>query len=110
MDKKIFEKEEFYLKDTLQIVKEKLNNIAQSSENLEGVFNKDNAEYIEYLKKNANKINQEDVVELVNYQTRLEDLQKDSLNYEKDKVIYNKMLDKPYFASIRIKEDIEPDE
>ena len=105
MDKKIFEKEEFYLKDTLQIVKEKLNNIAQSSENLEGVFNKDNAEYIEYLKKNANKINQEDVVELVNYQTRLEDLQKDSLNYEKDKVIYNKMLDKPYFAKIDMTTD-----
>ena len=98
MDKKVFEKEELYLSDTLGIVQEKLNILEKSSSDLEGVFSKDNAEYLEYLKKNANKINQEDVVELVNYQTRLEDLQKDSINYEKDKVIYNKMLDKPYFA------------
>ncbi|MBE5735829.1 MAG: hypothetical protein E7356_00500 [Clostridiales bacterium] len=102
MDKKIVELEKQYLSETLDIVHDKLNILEDSSNNLEGVFRKDNAEYFEYLKRNANKINEEDVVELVNYQTRLEDLQKDSVNYERDKLTYNKMLDKPYFASIDI--------
>ena len=105
MDKKVFNEEELYLNETKDIIKEKLNILNKSSSDLEGVFHKDNSEYFEYLKRNANKINAEDIVELLNYQSRLEDLQKDSVDYEKDKVIYNKMLSKPYFARIDMTTD-----
>ncbi len=107
---KDMELEKEYLKDTLELINLKLNNLNISSNHLEGLFDESNKEYFEYLKSNANKMNEEDVVELVNLQGRLDDLQEDSRDYVKMQSVYNKMLDKPYFASIRIKEDIEPDE
>lgn len=107
---KDLELEKEYLNDTLNLINLKLNNLQKSSRNLEGIFNESNREYFEYLKSNANKMNEDDVVELVNLQGRLDDLQEDSRDFIKMQSVYNKMLDKPYFASIRIKEDIEPDE
>ena len=107
---KDLEMEKEYLKDTIDLINLKLNNLQKSSRSLEGVFNESNREYFEYLKSNANKMNEDDVVELVNLQGRLDDLQEDSRDFAKMNTVYNKMLDKPYFASIRIKEDIEPDE
>ncbi len=102
--------EQEYLKSTLDLVNEKLNKLKISSSHLEGIFDQSNNEYFEYLKSNANKLNEEDVVELVNLQGRLDDLQEDSVDYERMNIVYNKMLDKPYFSSIRIKEDVEPSE
>lgn len=107
---KDMELEKEYLSDTIELIKLKLKSLNVSSEHLEGIFNESNNEYFEYLKSNANKMNEEDVVELVNLQGRLDDLQEDSRDYIKMQSVYNKMLNKPYFASIRIKEDIEPDE
>ena len=107
---KDMELEKEYLSNTLELIGLKLNNLNVSSNHLEGIFNESNKEYFEYLKSNANKMNEEDVVELVNLQGRLDDLQEDSRDYVKMQSVYNKMLGKPYFASIRIKEDIEPDE
>ena len=104
------ELEKEYLEDTLELINLKLNELKLSSNHLEGIFDESNKEYFDYLKSNANKMNEEDVVELVNLQGRLDDLQEDSRDYVKMQSVYNKMLNKPYFASIRIKEDIEPDE
>ena len=80
-----------YLNTTLDLINEKLSKLKKSSENLEGVFNASNTEYFEYLKRNANKINEEDVVELVNMQGRLDDLQDDSINLVKQEITYNKI-------------------
>ena len=107
---KDMELEKEYLEDTLELINLKLNELKLSSNHLEGIFDESNKEYFDYLKSNANKMNEEDVVELVNLQGRLDDLQEDSRDYVKMQSVYNKMLNKPYFASIRIKEDIEPDE
>ncbi len=107
---KDMELEKGYLRDTLELINLKLNNLNISSNRLEGIFNESNREYFEYLKSNANKMNEEDVVELVNLQGRLDDLQEDSRDYVKMQGVYNKMLDKPYFASIRIKEHSEPND
>lgn len=103
MDKE-FEIESNYLSKTIDLVNSKLSELKKSSEKLEGVFDESNNEYFEYLKRNANKINEEDVVELVNIQGRLDDLQQDSIDNVKLEKTYEKMLDKPYFSSINIKE------
>ena len=103
MDKEL-QVEKEYLNSTLELVNTRLGELQKSSENLEGVFDSSNEEYFEYLKRNANKINEEDVVELVNMQGRLDDLQQDTIDIAKQEKIYNKMLDKPYFSSIVINE------
>ncbi|MGN0960657.1 MAG: UvrD-helicase domain-containing protein, partial [Christensenellales bacterium] len=104
MDKDL-QKEKEYLNSTLELVGSRLSELKQSSKKLEGVFDESNEEYFDYLKHNANKINEEDVVELVNMQGRLDDLQQDTIDYIKQEKIYNKMLDKPYFSSIVINEN-----
>lgn len=96
--------EQDYLRETLKLVNKRLSEIQESSSKLEGVFDQSNEEYFEYLKRNANKINEEDVVELVNIQGRLDDLQQDSIDNVKLEKTYKKMLDKPYFSSINIRE------
>lgn len=109
MDKElVLEKD--YLNNTLNLVNKRLGELQLSSKKLEDVFDESNAEYFEYLKRNANKINEEDVVELVNMQDRLGDLERDSIDVVKLEKVYNKMLDKPYFASIVIKEGSSDDE
>lgn len=100
MEDKILIEEKANLKDTLKLVEKKLNNLSDSSKKLDSIFDASNGEYFEYLKRNANKINEEDVVELVNMQSRLDDLEQDSDSLEREKKAYNKMLDKPYFAKI----------
>lgn len=104
MEKKIIEEEKVYLAESLVLINEKLDNIKQKEKSLKNIFDKSNSEYLDYLSHNANKMNENDVVELVNMQGRLDDLQDDSINMEKDKVTYNKMLDKPYFARIDLKD------
>lgn len=98
-----------YLDETLVLINDKLNKLKLSSKKLEGVFDESNREYFEYLKSNANKMNEEDFVEIVNYQGRLNTLEEDSLDYRRQEEIYGKMLDKPYFASISIKEGAQSD-
>lgn len=100
--------EEEYLNSTLELINQKLGELHKSSEKLEGVFDESNQEYFEYLKRNANKINEEDVVELVNIQGRLDDLQQDSVDNVRLEKTYQKMLDKPYFSSILIRENNAP--
>lgn len=103
MDKEL-NLENQYLNTTLELINKRLGELNKSSKKLEGVFSLSNEEYFEYLKRNANKINEEDVVELVNMQGRLDDLQQDSIDYVKLENIYHKMLNKPYFSSIIINE------
>ncbi len=105
MEDKILIEEKANLKDTLELVEKKLNNLSDSSKKLDSIFDASNGEYFEYLKRNANKINEEDVVELVNMQSRLDDLEQDSDSLEREKKAYNKMLDKPYFAKIDLDAD-----
>lgn len=105
MEDKILMEEKANLKDTLELVEKKLNNLSDSSKKLDSIFDASNGEYFEYLKRNANKINEEDVVELVNMQSRLDDLEQDSDSLEREKKAYNKMLDKPYFAKIDLDAD-----
>ena len=103
MSDEIIEKK--YLSETLDLVKLRLNNLRVSSKKLEGVFDESNKEYFEYLKNNANKMNDDDFVEIVNYQNRLNALEEDSIDNIRMEGIYNKMLNKPYFASILINEN-----
>lgn len=107
MEEKEFKKECANLDETLVLTKEKLKRVNESEKNLNNIFDDSNSEYFEYLKRNANKINEEDVVELVNMQTRLGDLEVDSENLEREKKAYEKMLDKPYFAKINLRADDE---
>lgn len=105
MDEIIFNEENNNLIETLDIVKNRLENTEKSENRLNSTFSESNTEYLDYLKVNANKINEEDVVELVNMQTRLDDLESDSESITRDKLAYNKMLDKPYFARIDLHSD-----
>ena len=105
MEEKVFELEKQNLAETIVLVGEKLNTVKENSKKLNSIFDDSNSEYFEYLKRNANKINEEDVVELVNMQTRLGDLELDSDTLEREKRAYEKMLDKPYFAKIDLKAD-----
>lgn len=97
--------EQEYLELTLDLINQKLKKLKVSTKKLVGVFDESNAEYLEYLKENANRLGEERLAEIVNMQGRLDDLQDDSIDLEKQEKIYQKMLDKPYFASISIKED-----
>ncbi len=110
MEEKVFGLERQNLEETLVLVEEKLNIVKESSSNLNSIFDDSNSEYFEYLKRNANKINEEDIVELVNMQTRLGDLELDSDTLERERKAYEKMLDKPYFAKIDLKADDTKDE
>lgn len=107
MEEKEFKVECINLDETLDLTKEKLKKVNESTNSLNNIFDDSNSEYFEYLKRNANKINEEDVVELVNMQTRLGDLEVDSENLEREKKSYEKMLDKPYFAKINLRADDE---
>ncbi len=107
MEEKEFKKECINLNETLALTRKKLEYLDNNSKSLNSVFDDSNSEYFEYLKRNANKINEEDVVELVNMQTRLGDLEVDSENIEREKRAYQKMLDKPYFAKIDLRADDE---
>lgn len=103
MDKIEFEKENNYLKSTIELVNEKLKKVESYSQNLDAMLDNSNEEYFEYLNRNANKINEEDYVELLNMQGRLEDLQEDTIDLEKSKKVFSKMKNKPYFASILLR-------
>lgn len=107
MEERELIKEKENLRQTLDLTQKKLEYVKDSSKNLNAIFDGSNSEYFEYLKRNANKINEEDVVELVNMQTRLGDLELDSDTLVRDEKAYKKMLDKPYFAKITLKADDE---
>ena len=104
MDKKVFEEESKYLDETLQLVRVKLFNLENYAENLDSNFNASNTEYLEYLRNNANKMNDDDYVAISQMQVGLNDLEIDSEKIDKTKKVCNKMLDKPYFARIDLQE------
>ena len=103
MEKIEFDKECKYLNSTISLVQEKLDYLKDYYQNVDKMFQNSNKEYFEYLNRNANKINEEDVVELLNMQGRLGDLQEDTIDIKKSKEIYTKMLSKPYFASLLLR-------
>ncbi len=103
MDKIEFEKEEKYLKETISLLDKKLDYLHNYSSNLNKMLDNSNNEYFEYLNRNANKINEEDVVELLNMQGRLQDLESDTVDIAKYQDIYGKMKNKPYFASLLLR-------
>lgn len=103
MEKIEFEKEVEYLNKTLSLVNYKLDYYQNYEKNIDNMFNNSNKEYFEYLKRNANKINEEDTVELFNLQGRLEDLQNDTIDIDKSISVCQKMLVKPYFASLLLR-------
>ena len=103
MEKEEFDKENKYLNSTIELVKEKIDYVNNYSSNVNKMFDNSNKEYFEYLNRNANKINEEDIVELLNMQGRLGDLQNDTIDLQKSKEIYDKMLSKPYFASLLLR-------
>lgn len=104
MDKDVFLTEKEYLSETIDLINNKLVSLEKSDKKNNETFSSSNQDYFEYLSNNANKLNEEDVVEIMNLQSRLEDIQDYSINTQKDIAILNKMLNKPYFASINIKE------
>lgn len=105
MEKEIFEIENQYLKETLALVNDKINYLNNYSEAVNSVFDESNNEYLDYLSKNANKLNENDIVELFNMQGRLDDIEKDTIDIKRDKITYSKMLNKPYFARIDLQEE-----
>lgn len=107
MEEEIYLEEKKYLSDTIDLVNIKLNKLEKNSENLQNTFSESNEQYFEYLKDNANKMNENDVVEIVNLQSRLDDIQEYSGDLEKEIIAYKKMLSKPYFARIDIKDQEE---
>jgi len=104
MDKKIFVEEVEYLDKTLELVSSRLSNLQTNKTSNNETFSTSNSEYFDYLKDNANKLNADDVVEIMNLQSRLEDIENYSINVDKEINVYKKMLNKPYFASIDIRE------
>lgn len=103
MDKIEFEKEKKYLKETISLLDKKLDYLHNYSSNINKMLDNSNKEYFEYLNRNANKINEEDVVELLNMQGRLQDLESDTIDNAKYLNIYGKMKNKPYFASLLLR-------
>lgn len=99
--------EKKYLEGTIALIDVKLNNLNLDSNKLDNLFALNNSEYLDYLKSNANKMNDDDVIEIYNLQNKLDDIQLDSENTVKQLGIYTKMKDNPYFAGIRIREDGE---
>ena len=108
MDKLIFEKESKYLDETIRLVKSKIEELQAIDKRNTDIFRVSNAEYLKFLSDNANRINESSASEISNMQVKLEDLQTDSIDNEKEFNAYNKMLDKPYFASIDIQERHNP--
>ena len=104
MDKKIFVEEVEYLDKTLELVSSRLSNLQTNKTTNNETFSTSNSEYFDYLKDNANKLNADDVVEIMNLQSRLEDIENYSINVDKEINVHKKMLNKPYFASIDIRE------
>lgn len=104
MDKKIFEDEIKYLDETLDLVDKRLKGLKENETKNNEVFSSSNNEYFDYLKNNANKLNEDDVVEIMNLQSRLDDIENYSLSVDKEMAVCKKMLKKPYFASIKIRE------
>lgn len=92
--------EKDYLKETIALVNSRLKELEQKSQRIDTMLNDSNKEYFEYLNRNANKINDDDFVEIINMQSRLDDLQDDTIDMTKSINICKKMLNKPYFASI----------
>lgn len=92
--------EKDYLKETIALVNSRLKELEQKSQRIDTMLNDSNKEYFEYLNRNANKINDDDFVEIINMQSRLDDLQDDTIDMSKSINICKKMLNKPYFASI----------
>lgn len=104
MNEKIFEEEKKYLSESIALVNTKINRLETNSQDNENTFSESNNEYFEYLKDNANRMGESDYLEILNLQSRLDDIVEYSEDIEKEKKVYSKMLDKPYFARIDIQE------
>lgn len=104
MEKIEFEKEKEYLADTIKLVNKKLKYYLNYEQKVDNMLDTSNNEYLEYLRNNANKINDNDFVEIMNMQSRLDDLQSDTIDINKSIEVCHKMQNKPYFASIVIKD------
>ncbi|MBO7218468.1 MAG: UvrD-helicase domain-containing protein, partial [Clostridia bacterium] len=104
MDNKILAEEKQNLVETINLLNDKIAENVTFQENLEKSFSESNAEYFKEMKDiDLNDLSDNNVVSLVQMQTRLEDMQKDGETLKQEAIIYNKMLDKPYFARIDIK-------
>jgi len=104
MEKSIILEEKKYLSDTISLLNEKLSFICMQKSRLNKNFSTSNDEYFEFLKEYANRLNDSTTVELYNLQSDLENIQVIGEQLEKDKKTFNKMLLKPYFARIDIKD------
>ena len=104
MDEKVLKEEIDNLDSTLMLINKRLSELNNDTDNLQGDFNSSNSEYLEYLKTNANKMNEEDIIQIANMQGRLTDIEEVSEDINKQINAYNKMLDKPYFARVDINE------
>lgn len=111
MEKVEFEKENKYLQSTLDLINSKLKSLESFNEKIDNMLDDSNKEYFEYLNNNANKFNDDDFIEITNLQGRLNELENETIESIADEKTYNKMLDKPYFASINLKESgqVSPD-
>lgn len=104
MDKRIFEEEKQNLVDTIDLLNVKIEENVTFQDNLEKTFSESNAEYFKEMKDvDLNDLSDNNVVSLVQMQSRLEDLQKDGETLKIEAETYKKMLLKPYFARIDIK-------
>ena len=75
--------EKDYLKETIALVNSRLKELEQKSQRIDTMLNDSNKEYFEYLNRNANKINDDHFVEIINMQSRLDDLQDDTIDMSK---------------------------
>ena len=62
MEKIEFEKEKEYLADTIKLVNKKLKYYLNYEQKVDNMLDTSNNEYLEYLRNNANKINDNDFV------------------------------------------------
>ena len=111
MEKVEFDKEKKYLQSTLDLINSKLKSLENFSNKIDNMLEDSNKEYFEYLNNNANKFNDDDFIEITNLQGRLNELENETIESIADEKTYNKMLYKPYFASVNLKESgqVSPD-
>jgi len=108
MDKDVLIEEKKYLSSTTELLKDKISFINDNKDKLNSNFSSANEDYMEFMKEYANRLNESTTVELYNLQGDLENIQLIGEQLERDKKAYIKMLTKPYFARIDIKDEIVP--
>lgn len=104
MNKEEFIKEEQYLNNTIEILDDKIILANLLLDKFDERIAEENKKYLEQMRNmNLSDLSIENTITLQNDQRNLENMQGEYFAFKKDKEIFTKMKDNPYFAKIDFK-------